>query len=290
MPRFRLALTACAVISSVAAAQQPALRVELIDTAVVTSERLGEASGIETSRRPGVYWLHNDSGDRPRLFAVDSAGHDLGGYRLRGAANRDWEALAAGPCVVVPGRCLYIGDIGDNARRRGAVVVYRVREPEPGGPDSVIPLLDSIVLRYPGDPHNAEGLAITRAGRLIVAVKDFGGPAQLYDAPADAREAVLAPRCSLDMRVEALTGRVLTGLDVSPGGEFLVIRTYVSLHVFRADGACTPLTGRSGIVIPVVESQGEAVAFEGSDRLVLVSERGPAGHAIITRLRIIGLP
>jgi hypothetical protein len=285
-----------AVLAVVFFAQQPPTSrpvpyLALLDTVVIASSRLAELSGVAPSRQPGLVWTHNDSGDGPLLYAVDSAGRDVGGWRITDAVNRDWEDMTAGPCVVTAGRCLYLGDVGDNQRRRPNIVVYRVAEPAaPTGAAEPLPLLDSIVLRYPGRPHNAEGIALTPDGRLLVAAKDTRGPALLFTAPAAAREAVLAPLCTLGLRIEPFTGRVVTGLAVSPDGRFIVARTYVSLHVFRADRRCTPLTPRQGMVIPVVESQGEGVAFEAPDRLVLVSERGQSNHAIMTRLRLLGLP
>lgn len=289
MRSLRAVVLAVALPAALPAQRPPRLAVELVDTVVVTAPQLDELSGIEASRRPGVYWLNNDSGDRPMLYAVDSVGTLLGAYRVHGAVNRDWEALAAGPCFVAAGRCLYIGDIGNNNRRRERVVIYRLHEPEPGGPDSVVQLLDSIVLSWGGSPHDAEGLAVAPDGRVLVTAKDLRGQAMLYAGVGDAAAARLEPLCALAMRIEPFTGRLITGLAVSPDGTVLVVRTYVSLHFFRLDRGCTALTDRAGIVIPVVESQGEAVAFESDDRLVLVSERGAEDHAIITRLRVTGL-
>ena len=62
----------------------------------------------------------------------------------------------------------------------------------------------------------------------------------------------------------------------------------MSLHVFAVepDGRPVPLGDPRGIPIPVVESQGEAVAFDGDRTLVLTSERGTTGHAVLTRLRL----
>ena len=38
-------------------------------------EPISEMSGIARSQRfPGAYWVHNDSGDDARLFAVDASG------------------------------------------------------------------------------------------------------------------------------------------------------------------------------------------------------------------------
>lgn len=290
-----LLLGAIPVVAGAFWRDQGEVRTVLVDTAVIVAPRLGESSGVAASSRAGVYWTHNDSGDGPFMYATDSTGRDLGRWRIAGASNRDWEDMAAGPCVVRPGRCLYLADIGDNSRRRPHVVIYRLEEPEPpthpAGDSGVVPLLDSIVLRYADAPHNAEGLAVTADGRLLITAKALRDPALLFWAPADQPHATLAVHCTLNVRTDPLRGRIVTGLALSPDGRYLAVRTYSSLHFFRADPDCSPLTPPNGVVIPVVETQGEAVAFDHrTDRLVMTSERGPAGHAILTRLRIESLP
>ena len=53
---------------------------------------LDEASGLAQSRtNPGVFWVHNDSGDEPRVYAVSRSGALLGSYTLSGATAIDWE-------------------------------------------------------------------------------------------------------------------------------------------------------------------------------------------------------
>jgi hypothetical protein len=91
------------------------------------------------------------------------------------------------------------------------------------------------------------------------------------------------------MRTGLLSGRLATGAALAPDDGLLAIRTYVSIHLFRlaGDSVPVPLTGRSGLIIPVVEAQGEAVAFDGPDRLVLTSELGASSHASLTRLRLV---
>src|SRR5437899_499106 len=50
-----------------------------------------EASGIVASRRhPGVFWVHNDSGNPPALYAVRRDGRLVREYAV-GAPNLDWE-------------------------------------------------------------------------------------------------------------------------------------------------------------------------------------------------------
>ena len=63
----------------------------------LASNALTETSGIAASRRvSGVWWVHNDSGDRARVFAIGNDGRDLGEFDLAGAAAVDWEDIAVG--------------------------------------------------------------------------------------------------------------------------------------------------------------------------------------------------
>ena len=49
--------------------------------------------------RPGILYTINDSGHDPALFAFDTTGADRGRWRIEGAINRDWEAVAVGRCA-----------------------------------------------------------------------------------------------------------------------------------------------------------------------------------------------
>lgn len=269
--------------------------VALIDTAVLAAPLLGESSGVIASRRrPGVLWSINDSGNEPLLFATDSTGADLGRLTVARASNVDWEDISAGPCPRSSGTCLYIADTGDNQFQRRSVTIYVLPEPEPplgpGDTARVVRAESAIELRFPDRPHDAEGLAVL-GGHLLLVTKDRFGPAQLYRAPLSGTgPRLLEHVASLAMRTSLLGGRIVTGAAVSRNGRLLVVRTYVSLHLFSLDGtALAALTDMDGITIPVVETQGEAVCFDDAGRLILTSERGRRQHALLTRLRLTGV-
>src|SRR5687767_11357942 len=95
------------------------------------NQSVKESSGIAASRRNnGVLWTHNDSGDGPFIFAFDRQGKHRGVWRIAGAAALDWEDMAVGPGPTRGRSYLYIGDIGDNLKKRGQIIVYRVAEPK----------------------------------------------------------------------------------------------------------------------------------------------------------------
>jgi hypothetical protein len=95
----------------------------------ITAPAIDECSGIVASRRfRGVYWVHNDSGDRARFFGIDLRGKLLAEFAVDGADNVDWEDVA-----VDDSGQLYIGDFGNNRSKRRDLVIYVVDEPDPQG-------------------------------------------------------------------------------------------------------------------------------------------------------------
>lgn len=82
-----------------------------------------EASGV--ARAGGALWTHNDSGV-PVLFRVDPDGQ-LSSVAVSGATSVDWEDIAAGRCG--DAECLYIADIGDNARCDSGLRSTRLTSP-----------------------------------------------------------------------------------------------------------------------------------------------------------------
>jgi hypothetical protein len=115
--------------------------------AIANHKPIDEMSGIARSRTyEGVYWVHNDSGDRARIFPIRSDGSVIvppfvsrrdssarpedpaavyEGIQIEGAVNIDWEDIAC------DGDTLYIADVGNNGNARRDLAVYVVKEPNP---------------------------------------------------------------------------------------------------------------------------------------------------------------
>ena len=76
---------------------------------------INEASGIVASRKnPNIFWTHNDSGDKNRIYVFNYTGKHLGEYYLNDCNARDWEDIAIGPGPEDNSDYLYVGEIGDN--------------------------------------------------------------------------------------------------------------------------------------------------------------------------------
>lgn len=250
--------------------------------------RIDESSGLAVSRTlPGVLWTHNDSGDGPNLYAVDTSGVLLATFRVTGARAVDWEDLAQGPCPWDSTvSCLFIGDTGDNNRRRTRVVVYAVPEPRALPPDPARAAETEparfVRIRFAEGPNDAEALAAHPDGALSIITKGQTGSVLRYELPAAAwsgGDAELAAPDTLPLTPQLLTGRWVTGAAVAPDGDIAVVRTYTEIYRFRVAARWERLGPPCWIGL--ADPLGEAIDFLDRDRLILSNERGP-GSAYLT--------
>ena len=259
----------------------------------LASADLDEVSGVVESRmRRGVLWMHNDSGDAARLFAVAPNGRTLGVFTLAGVEALDWEDIAAGPGPGPGRRYLYVGDIGDNDRDRRTISILRLPEPvvEPGAApiSRAIADVDRLVLRYPDGARDAEALLVDpRSGDLIIVTKELDGRARVYRARgrlAAGSETTLRRVAALRLGLAVL----VTGGDVSRSGSVVALRTYGSVLLF-ARPAGKPLwaafAGRRCRGIAPPELQGEAIAVSSGGRSYVTVGEGerPRIYRVVIR-------
>ncbi|MCA2977344.1 MAG: hypothetical protein INH37_03585 [Myxococcaceae bacterium] len=232
-----------------------------------------ELSGLVASRTQPVLYAHNDSGDSARFFALSAVdGALLQTFTVTGATNVDWEDIALGPCPM--GTCLYLGDIGDNRRARTNYAVYRVPEPlVQAGADVAAVAGERLPYAFPGGArHNAEALlADPTSGRLYLLTKeDVGAPSLLFRFPAElATDSPATLELVATLPVPASGDLQLTGADVSPCGDAVLVRLYNRLLLFTVPegGGLEDAFAAAFTEVPVArEPQGEAVAFSADGR------------------------
>lgn len=252
-------------------------------TGEIRNPRVLESSGVAVSRaHPGVLWTHNDSGDRPYLYATDLEGTDRGALLVPGAQALDWEDIAIGPCPMGNPSCLFIGDVGDNVEARPWVTVYAAREPDP--PVSAADTLRTtrapmiLRLRYPDGAHDVEAIYVSpRDGALFLVSKGRTGAIRLYRVDRRAwggDTLVTATRVQvLSMRPSPGDGRWITGAAIRPDGRLVALRTEFEIYFFTpgVGGRLVP-TNRPACRIHGLEHQGEAVDFLDDSTLVVTSE------------------
>ncbi|MGL4512661.1 MAG: hypothetical protein ACRCT8_06180 [Lacipirellulaceae bacterium] len=211
-----------------------------------------ENSGIVASRQwPGVFWMQNDSGDEPRVYAVRRDGsvfasdrYDAPGTLIGGAINIDWEDIA----VDASGHVI-VADFGNNENDRRDLVLYYLNEPAPSAGRTT--WRRRVFFRFPEQrerpaPRNdfnydAEALFTLGDTPWIVAKHRSDTNARVYRLDVDAA----APDATIDAkfvhRVE-LDGQA-TAADALPDGSRVMVLTYTDLWLFDVTDPAEPLAG-----------------------------------------------
>lgn len=262
------------------------------EASMVSDPAITETSGLAVSHQhPGVIWLHNDSGDTARLFAVEIAsGEKLIELEIVGIDARDWEDLALAPCSreTPDTDCLFIADIGNNNLDRTDLVIHRVQEPaQLGVPGTPLILtaapLDSYPITYPFADMaseaplipDAEAFAIDRLSHRAFIWTKENARTRVMMLP-DWATTIDTPQ-PLVYLGEAPVG-LITGADIGPHGDRFALRAYGPFYefasgvdAFLADPQHTPLPQFTIKKNVAGELQGEAIAYADSPSAALPS-------------------
>lgn len=294
MRRIFVALLGCVLGSAIARAQDfpPAPFGPAQVAGTIADLRIDEISGIAASRRAdGRYWVHDDSGNEPFLYALDARGALLGQVRVDDVANVDWEDIASFVLDGTP--YLLVADSGDNAGARGHYELAVIAEPAlplPAHAHSAPAW--KIRYRFPDGAHDCEAVAVDTTTQTVILITKRTDRPQVYTLPLRPRgdgEQVATriatitaiPKPTAAERTLKLNaaryGHEPTGLDIDPTGHRAALLTYRNAYLFtRADGqtwaqafAATPALLR----LPLLP-QAEAIGFDREGRSLFVTGEG----------------
>ncbi|MEU9405420.1 WD40 repeat domain-containing protein [Streptomyces sp. NPDC048281] len=229
----------------------------------IKDPRIAESSGLAASHlHPGIYWTHNDSGDGPYIYAVDSAtGKTVARITLSGVGTpRDVEAISIGP-----DNQIYVGDIGDNLDGSWPYVwIYRLPEPKQLVDQTV--RATQYVVKYSNGARNAESLIVhPKTGRVyIIDKKEDGG--HLYEGPA-----TLSPTGTNIFKPVATVDLWATDAAFSPDGTQLAVRGYFGGIYYDWNGGKIKREGRLDVPL---QKQGESITYSTDGTKLLYGSEG----------------
>jgi hypothetical protein len=273
-----IALGACAVLPP---RSEPVLEGEWA-VRHIAAAALAESSGLVASpTHPGLFWTHNDSGDAPRIFAIDAAGELVAEFRVEGAAHSDWEDIAADGAGH-----LYIGDFGNNDNARRDLAVYRIAEPDPYAVRRVVRVDRVLRFRYadqsayPGEGQrnfDAEAMFWMDGALYIFTKHRSDTDTTLYRLPISeiSEERALEPIARFALPAQ---GRMYetTGADMQSEQEgLLALLTFGAIHLFEWEPRGEfPFRPIHRIALDLWRTgQVESIAWDG-DALLFGNERG----------------
>jgi len=275
-------LAACVLL------QQPT---QLQPIARVNHAAVSEMSGIVRSRRHGgIYWVHNDSGDSARIFAIGLDGkvvfgrggteESFEGIKIDGAKNVDWEDIA------IDRDTLYIADMGNNGNARKNLGVYVVKEPNPRSVDRT-KTLRFIPVAYPTQSefppkenwtYDCEAVFVFR-GKLHFLTKHRRGPVMPEDSTVlwrleKEQPGKVNPLRRLGSRKNL--GGWVTAADVSPDGKTLAVlcnAPRAAVWLFSLTKSEDLLSGPARMLPISNVNQAEAICWENASTLIITNEQ-----------------
>lgn len=263
--------------------------------AILANKQIKESSGLACGwANKGVFWTHNDSGNKAEIYAFNAKGENLATCTITGAWARDWEDI----CSFRMGKqgVLLIGDIGDNGLRRLQCTLIVVHEPRLDLKRRNVKLslkpAQIINYTYKGGPLNCESVAVDPTTRTIYLItKVRGGTCEAYALPWPKRPSKNAIEIKPIAKVKV---PLVTAMDISPDGRRAVVLTYGGAYEYTRAGKDTwaDVFARQGRALEMPSRrQGESICYgQDGKTLYLTSEKlptpllevapvGPAGGA-----------
>ncbi len=287
-------------------AAAPGISVQLSIPGTIENGNIDEASGLACSaRRDGLLWLHNDSGAKARIYAMDDTGKTMGRIRLEKADNDDWEDMASFRFEGEP--YLLVADTGDNDANRNDTRLYIIAEPnldEDKRPELTASW--AIDFSYEDGPRDSEAVAVDIDGgrALLLTKRDI--PPRLYEVqivPQPAAPVVARFLGSIDSlpRPSARDAQFAprtdnwywqpTAMDIAPDGSALAVLTYGAVYYYaRLPGEdWVAALSRAPLRLGIENIRdAEALAFcDGGTSIFVTVEKK---HAPLVRIDLEGSP
>lgn len=145
-----------------------------VESGTLDNNAINEVSGLAASiQHPNYFWVHNDSGDKPRVFMLDGQAKYQSTYTIAGITNRDWEDISLSKDPRSGTYKLFIGDIGDNLGVHPYCTIYVIDEPSPSSEKEInIQKSEKILYRYADGSRDAESMMVDPlTGDIYIASK-----------------------------------------------------------------------------------------------------------------------
>jgi hypothetical protein len=245
------------------------------DLGLIDYDDLKEISGMASSRvLDDIFWVHNDSGNENKIFAIDRKGKLRAVFTLQGIGFIDTEDIAVGPGSVAGKHYVYLADIGDNGATRETKYIYRISEPVFHLSDtvfkSVIGNIDVLSFSFPDGKRDAETIMIDPISRDIVIVSKREKHVHVYSSPipgSGSSTIQFEKITELPFGNEGYNNSGVTAGDISFDGNELLIKTYSKVYYYHRESGETLTDLLSHPPVPVdyiFEPQGESICF-GAD-------------------------
>lgn len=249
---------------------------------------LNEVSGMAVSSlHQNIAYVHNDSFDSSRFFAISNTGELLTTYYFKTTANNNWgvldcEDIATGPGPEKGQHYIYLADIGDNFSLRKQIQVYRFKEPPAtkAAADTINAAL--LNLSFPNGPHDAETIMIDPKQKLLYIISKREDSVGIYSCTLNFKsndKIILKQQGKIFFEGNSKMKWIVAG-DISKDGTQVILKSLEKVYYWKRNGN-EPIY-QTLKRIPVIQKnfithgQQEAIAFapDGKGYYVMAEGKG----------------
>lgn len=238
-----------------------------------TEKAIKESSGFVKSRQfENVFWTHNDSGDKPRIFATTEKGELIKEIAIPAAKNIDWEDI-----TLDDSGHLIIGDFGNNRNTRQDLTIYIVEEPDPYKSDSAkvikrVPFQFQDQKAYP-EPLNmnfdCEATFWANEHLYVLTKHRSNRNTKLYRFGALENDQKQTITKIGEFEIDGM----VTAADASPDGQKLAVLSYEYIYLFeKPKNSDNYLAGKFKRIL-LEARQSEGISFTGRNLLFTNEQR-----------------
>ena len=230
---------------------------------------INESSGVEVNNA-GSVWTHNDSGDKARIFNVDTLGNLIRTLYLSVDTAIDCEDITQD----INGN-YYLGDFGNNLNNRTDLRIYKIPNPDSISSDTVVPQI--IYFNYPDqflfppdtDKRNFDCEAVFHFNDSLYLFSKNRGTStysRMYRLPDE-------PGTYTALLVDSFnTGNWITSADISPSGKTMVLLSDARIWIFTGY-THTDFFGGFSQQISMDFTQKEAIVFVNDTLVYMTDEK-----------------
>lgn len=267
----------------------------------VEFEPIAEMSGIVRNPLDGSFWVHNDSGDEPRLFALDAEGRvqipenlteDFHGERaetgkeqwpgvfIENAVNQDWEDVTS------DGTSLYIADMGNNRNARRDMGIYVVpweslSDTQTANAIRFIPVHYPEQTDFPPRERHFDSESLFFVDGSLYAITKHREPFPSQQMQPGANLYRLDSQSELESNALTLIDHhpeltAATAAELSPDGNTLAVLSYTAVWLFERPAIDDAWLSAPSLRLPLnidTARQVETIAWIDTQTLIVTNEQ-----------------
>lgn len=251
----------------------------------IESKDLKEISGLViSSKNKGIVWVHNDSGDKGNVYALNLDG------TLKATFNYKDEVIDCEDIALAPDSnglpSIYVGDIGDNNAQRPFVSIYKFHEPILTQTESSeIENFEILNVQYPDGSRDAECLLVDNKDQKIYIITKREDSVGVYSTPLKFKnnETIILKKEGSILFKGFKNLKYITAGDISQDGKQVLIKSYMNVFYWERkdnESLFSCLQSEPKIVGYKPERQGEAIGFSPDSKFFYTISEGESADII----------